>query len=87
MIYDWLAFWDSRHFLYANARHKDAHYRLVAQAIAALVPSREARRLDRSEGAEAVEPARSPAASRRTPSLPAISRLNSARAGPSPGAG
>jgi len=50
MISDWLAFWDSRHFLYANARHKDVHYRLVAQAIAALVPSREAHVLDYGSG-------------------------------------
>jgi SAM-dependent methyltransferase len=50
MISDWLAFWDSRHFLYANARHKDAHYRLVAQAIAALVPSGAARVLDYGSG-------------------------------------
>ena len=50
MISDWLAFWDSRHFLYANARHKDVHYRLVAQAIAALVPSGEARVLDYGSG-------------------------------------
>jgi len=50
MISDWLAFWDSRHFLYVNARHKDVHYRLVAQAIAALVPSRAARVLDYGSG-------------------------------------
>ena len=50
MISDWLAFWDSRHFLYANARHKDVHYRLVAQAIAALVPSGAARVLDYGSG-------------------------------------
>ena len=50
MISDWLAFWDSRHFLYANARHKDVHYRLIAQAIAALVPSGEARVLDYGSG-------------------------------------
>jgi len=50
MISDWLAFWDSRHFLYANARHKDVHYRLVAQAIAALVPAGEARVLDYGSG-------------------------------------
>ena len=50
MISDWLAFWDSRHFLYGNARHKDVHYRLVAQAIAALVPSGEARVLDYGSG-------------------------------------
>ena len=50
MISDWLAFWDSRHFLYVSARHKDVHYRQVAQAIAALVPSREARVLDYGSG-------------------------------------
>ena len=50
MISDWLAFWDSRHFIYVNARHKDLHYRLIAQAIAALVPSGEARVLDYGSG-------------------------------------
>jgi hypothetical protein len=50
MISDWLAFWDSRHFLYVNTRHKDVRYRLVAQAIAALVPSGEARVLDYGSG-------------------------------------
>ena len=50
MVSDWLAFWDSRHFIYVNARHKDVHYRLIARAIAALVPSREARVLDYGSG-------------------------------------
>jgi len=50
MISDWLAFWDNRHFLYGNARHKDVHYRLIAQAIAAQVPSGEARVLDYVSG-------------------------------------
>jgi len=50
MISDWLAFWDSRHFLYGNTRHKDVHYRLIAQAIAALVPSGAARVLDYGSG-------------------------------------
>ena len=50
MISDWLAFWDSRHFLYANARHKDVHYRLIAQAIAAQVPSGAAGVLDYGSG-------------------------------------
>ena len=31
---DWLAFWDTSHPIYVNARHKDVHYRLIAQAIA-----------------------------------------------------
>ena len=34
----WLGFWDSSHSIYVNARHKDVHYRLIAQAIARLVP-------------------------------------------------
>ena len=46
MIDDWLAFWDKPHAIYVNARHKDVHYRLIAQEIAALLPSRNARVLD-----------------------------------------
>jgi SAM-dependent methyltransferase len=46
MIADWLAFWDKPHAIYVNARHKDVHYRLIAEEIAALVPSRNARALD-----------------------------------------
>ena len=46
MIADWLAFWDKPHSIYVNARHKDVHYRLIAQEIAALVPSPNARVLD-----------------------------------------
>jgi SAM-dependent methyltransferase len=46
MIADWLAFWDKPHSIYVNARHKDVHYRLIAQEIAALLPSRNARVLD-----------------------------------------
>jgi SAM-dependent methyltransferase len=42
----WLAFWDSSHSIYVNARHRDVHYRLIAGEIAALVPSHEARVLD-----------------------------------------
>jgi SAM-dependent methyltransferase len=43
---DWLAFWDSPHSIYVNARHKDVHYRLIAKEIAALVPGPQARVLD-----------------------------------------
>jgi SAM-dependent methyltransferase len=32
---DWVAFWDSEHSIYVNARHRDVHYRCVAQDIAA----------------------------------------------------
>jgi SAM-dependent methyltransferase len=46
MIADWLAFWDKPHAIYVNARHKDVHYRLIAQQIATLVPSASARVLD-----------------------------------------
>jgi SAM-dependent methyltransferase len=46
MTSTWLAFWDSSHPIYVNARHKDVHYRLIAQAIAALVPGPQARVLD-----------------------------------------
>ncbi len=38
------------HSIYVNARHKDVHYRLIAQQIAALVPSPRARVLDYGSG-------------------------------------
>jgi SAM-dependent methyltransferase len=50
MITDWLDFWDSRHSIYVNARHKDVHYRLIAEQIAALVPGADARVLDCGSG-------------------------------------
>src|ERR1700679_3521371 len=43
---NWLAFWDSPHSIYVNVRHKDVHYRVIAQAIAALAPGPQARVLD-----------------------------------------
>jgi SAM-dependent methyltransferase len=36
---DWIAFWDSQHSIYVNARHRDVHYRTVARDIRALLPS------------------------------------------------
>jgi SAM-dependent methyltransferase len=42
----WLKFWDGSHSIYVNARHRDVHYALIAQQIAALVPSPQARVLD-----------------------------------------
>jgi SAM-dependent methyltransferase len=42
----WLTFWDSAHSIYVNARHRDVHYNLIAQQIAALVASPQARVLD-----------------------------------------
>jgi SAM-dependent methyltransferase len=50
MITDWLAFWDSSHSIYVNARHKDVHYRLIAKEIAALVPGADTRVLDYGSG-------------------------------------
>ena len=35
---DWRSFWDSPHSIYVNARHKDVHYREIADQIAAFVP-------------------------------------------------
>jgi SAM-dependent methyltransferase len=31
----WIAFWDSEHSIYVNARHRDVHYRTLARDIAA----------------------------------------------------
>ena len=47
---DWRSFWDSAHSIYVNARHKDVHYRLIADEIAALVPGPETRVLDYGAG-------------------------------------
>ena len=35
---DWIAFWDSKHSIYVNARHRDVHYRTIAQDIRAHLP-------------------------------------------------
>ena len=43
---DWRSFWDSAHSIYVNARHKDVHYREIADQIAAFVPGLSARVLD-----------------------------------------
>jgi SAM-dependent methyltransferase len=43
---DWRSFWDSAHSIYVNARHKDVHYREIAEQIAAFVPGPSARVLD-----------------------------------------
>lgn len=50
MISDWLSFWNKPHSIYVNARHKDVHYRLIAQELAGLVPSPRARVLDYGSG-------------------------------------
>ena len=43
---DWRSFWDSEHSIYVNARHKDVHYRDIAEAIVGFVPGPQARVLD-----------------------------------------
>jgi SAM-dependent methyltransferase len=35
---DWIAFWNSEHSIYVNERHRDVHYRTIAQDIRAHVP-------------------------------------------------
>ena len=35
---DWIAFWNSEHSIYVNARHRDVHYRTIAQDIRAVLP-------------------------------------------------
>jgi SAM-dependent methyltransferase len=47
---DWRSFWDSPHSIYVNARHKDVHYREIAEQIAAFVPGPGARVLDYGSG-------------------------------------
>jgi SAM-dependent methyltransferase len=36
---DWIAFWNSQNPIYVNARHRDVHYRNVAQDIRGYVPA------------------------------------------------
>jgi SAM-dependent methyltransferase len=43
---DWVAYYDSPHSIYVNARHRDVHYARLADAIASYVPSRTASVLD-----------------------------------------
>lgn len=42
----WLAFWNTDHPIYVNARHRDAHYRRVAEDILGMLPSGRPRVLD-----------------------------------------
>jgi SAM-dependent methyltransferase len=46
----WREFWDSAHSIYVSARHKDVHYRDVAEQLAAFVPRADARVLDHGSG-------------------------------------
>jgi len=48
---DWISFYDFKHsVIYVNARHRDVHYRTIAQDIRALVPSAAASVLDYGSG-------------------------------------
>jgi SAM-dependent methyltransferase len=47
---DWRSFWDSEHSIYVNVRHKDVHYREIADQIAAFVPGPTTRVLDYGSG-------------------------------------
>jgi SAM-dependent methyltransferase len=61
---DWVSFWDSEHSIYVNARHRDVHYRTIAEMIVRHVPSPDATVLDFGCG-EALHAARVAAACRR----------------------
>jgi SAM-dependent methyltransferase len=39
---EWVAFWDSEHAIYVNARHRDVHYRTIAEHIRAQLASLQA---------------------------------------------
>ena len=42
---DWISFYDFKHsVIYVNARHRDVHYRTIAEDIRELVPSPTAQR-------------------------------------------
>lgn len=43
---DWIAFWNAPNSIYVNARHRDVHYRTIAEDVRAHVPSADARVLD-----------------------------------------
>src|SRR5436190_646363 len=36
---EWIAFWNSDHSIYVNARHRDVHYRRIAQDLAQQLPA------------------------------------------------
>lgn len=46
----WIDYYDSPHTIYANARHRDAHFERIARDIAAYVPSPDATVVDYSCG-------------------------------------
>jgi SAM-dependent methyltransferase len=47
LMSDWVSFYDFKHsVIYVNARHRDVHYRKIAEDIRAYVPSKKAKVLD-----------------------------------------
>jgi SAM-dependent methyltransferase len=38
MMGEWVAFWDSEHSIYVNARHRDIHYRTIATDVSRHIP-------------------------------------------------
>src|SRR4051812_23745513 len=61
---NWLDFWGSANTIYVNVRHRDVHFRLIADQIAAYVPGSDAQVLDYGCGA-ALHADRVAAAARR----------------------
>lgn len=48
---DWISFYDFKHsIIYVNERHRDVHYRTIAQDIRRYIPSPGARVLDYGSG-------------------------------------
>ena len=43
---DWISFWDTPHSIYVNARHRDVHYRGIAEDVRAYVPGPDAAVMD-----------------------------------------
>jgi SAM-dependent methyltransferase len=43
---DWISFWDTPHSIYVNARHRDVHYRIIAEDLRRYVPSPDAAVMD-----------------------------------------
>ena len=46
MMKDWVAYYDSAHSIYVNARHRDVHYARLADAIVSHIPAPTAAVLD-----------------------------------------
>ncbi len=49
-MHDWIDYYDSTHTIYVSKTHRDAHFRVIAEAIAGFIPSKDAVVLDYSCG-------------------------------------